>query len=219
MKAVLLTGHGGLERLEYREDVAMPVPAAGEALIRVSACGLNNTDINTRTAWYSKGVEQGITESGVLGGYEEASDGDGSWGNSAISFPVIQGADVCGYVESVNAGDERNLIGKRVMIDPWILDPVNPDDLSRARYFGSEINGGYAEYTVAPIGNVHVVDSSQSDEEVATYACAYSTAENLIGRTGLAEGESIVISGASGGVGSAAIQLAKIRGARVIALW
>ena len=154
MRAVLLTGHGGLEKLEYREDVPDPVPAEGEALVRVAACGLNNTDINTRTAWYSKGVEQGITESGVVGGYDEANDQDGSWGNSTISFPVIQGADVCGTVESVNGGSQA-FVGKRVMIDPWFLDPEKPGDLSKARYFGSEVNGGYAEFTVAPIGNRH----------------------------------------------------------------
>ncbi|RVC89599.1 alcohol dehydrogenase, partial [Mesorhizobium sp. M2A.F.Ca.ET.017.03.2.1] len=52
MRAVVLTGHGGLDKLHYREDWPIPVPASGQVLIRVGACGLNNTDINTRTAWY-----------------------------------------------------------------------------------------------------------------------------------------------------------------------
>lgn len=64
MRAVVLTGHGGLDKLEYREDWPTPVPAAGEVLVRVGACGLNNTDINTRTAWYSKTVTAGITDAG-----------------------------------------------------------------------------------------------------------------------------------------------------------
>ena len=218
MKAVLLTGHGGLDKLQYREDVQKPGAQKGNVLIRVRACGLNNTDINTRTAWYSKGVEQGITEDAVVGGYDDSNEADGSWGNRSINFPLIQGADVCGVVESVGDDVDSALIGKRVMVDPWFLNPDNPAELSSARYFGSELDGGYAEYTVAPVANVHAVDSSYSDEELATFACAYGTAENLIDRTRLGEGETIAISGASGGVGSAAIQLAKIRGATVIAI-
>ena len=61
MRAVVLTGHGGLDKLEYREDWPVPTPRPGEVLIHVGACGLNNTDINTRTAWYSKAVTEGIT--------------------------------------------------------------------------------------------------------------------------------------------------------------
>ena len=218
MKAVLLTGHGGLDKLVYREDVEKPVPAEGEALIRVHACGLNNTDINTRTAWYSKGVEQGITEDAVIGGYDDSSESDGSWGNCELGFPMIQGADVCGTVEAVGGNGDATLIGNRVLIDPWFLNPDNPEDLSSARYFGSEINGGYAEYALAPIHNVHLVNSDYTDAELATFACAYGTAENLINRSGLSAGETVAISGASGGVGSAAIQLAKIRNAKVIAI-
>ena len=218
MKAVLLTGHGGFDKLVYREDVEKPAISAGQALIRVRACGLNNTDINTRTAWYSKQVEEGITEAAVEGGYRESSDRDGSWGNGEIVFPRIQGADVCGIVEAVGDENDSELIGKRVLVDPWFLDPENPIDLSRAAYFGSEVDGGYAEYAAAPAANIYPIDCDYSDAELATIACAYSTAENLINRTGLGAGESIVISGASGGVGSAAIQLTKIRGARVIAI-
>jgi NADPH:quinone reductase-like Zn-dependent oxidoreductase len=218
MKAVLLTGHGGLDKLEYREDVEKPQPGKAEALIRVRACGLNNTDINTRTAWYSKAVEQGITESAVKGGYASSDDADGSWGSNAITFPRIQGADVCGVVEAVGGDMNSLLIGKRVLVDPWLLDTQTPQDLSKARYFGSEINGGYAEFTVLPIDNIYPLDSDYSDAELATFGCAYTTAENLINRTGLSAGETIVVSGASGGVGTAAIQLARIRGATVIAI-
>lgn len=218
MKAVLLTGHGGLDKLEYHEDVSKPVPQSGEVLIRVNACGLNNTDINTRTAWYSKGVEQGITTDAVVAGYDDSNSDDGSWGNNTLSFPMIQGADVCGVVEQVGDLAEPGLVGKRVLVDPWFLDTNNPADMSRARYFGSEINGGYAEYTVAPATNVYAIDSNYSDAELATFACAYGTALNLIDRSGLSEGEVIAISGASGGVGSAAIQIAKILGATVIAI-
>ncbi len=56
MRAAVLTGHGGLDKIEVRNDVPVPQPVAGEVLIAVGACGMNNTDINTRTAWYSRSV-------------------------------------------------------------------------------------------------------------------------------------------------------------------
>ena len=59
MKAVLLKGHGGFEQLEYREDVPVPTPAAGEVLLRVGAAAVNNTDINTRIGWYSRRCGRG----------------------------------------------------------------------------------------------------------------------------------------------------------------
>ena len=218
MKAVLLTGHGGLDKLEYREDVPQPRPASGEVLVRVRACGLNNTDINTRTAWYSGAVESGITEDAVISGYEGSRDNDASWGSQSLTFPRIQGADICGHVEAVGDEVDGTIIGKRVMVDPWVLNAHNPMDMTQARYIGSELDGGYAQYAVIPMSNIHVVDSTYSDVELATFACAYGTADNLIERTGLTAGETVVVSGASGGVGSAAIQLAKMRGARVVAI-
>ena len=65
MRAVVLTGHGGLDKLEFRADWPTPVAGSGEMLIKVHACGLNNTDVNTRSAWYSKGVS-GETTGGAL---------------------------------------------------------------------------------------------------------------------------------------------------------
>ena len=89
MRAVVLTGHGGLDKLEYREDWPTPVPRPGEVLVKVGACGLNNTDINTRTAWYSKSVTEGITDAGGKGGFEFADADSGSWGSASIEFPRI----------------------------------------------------------------------------------------------------------------------------------
>ena len=84
MHAVVLTGHGGLDKLEYHENWPTPTPAAGEVLVRVGACGLNNTDINTRTAWYSKSVTGGITASGGKQGFDFANAESGSWGSASI---------------------------------------------------------------------------------------------------------------------------------------
>ncbi|MGI9319580.1 MAG: alcohol dehydrogenase family protein [bacterium] len=218
MKAVVLTGHGGLDKLDYREDWPVPEPQTGEVQIRVGACGLNNTDINTRTAWYSKGVQEGITDLGAARGYSTADEADASWGNAAITFPRIQGADVAGVISAVGQGVDPARVGQRVIVDPWLLAPGDWMDPSRSRYFGSECDGGYAEYTTVPDTNAIVIQSNMKDAELATFPCAYGTAENLIAKADLKPGETVVITGASGGVGSASIQLCKLRGARVIAV-
>jgi len=218
MRAVVLTGHGGLDRLEYREDWPTPEPGPGDVVVRVGACGLNNTDINTRTAWYSKSVSEGITDEGGRGGFESAGSATGSWGSAAISFPRIQGADVAGTIAAVGEGVDAARVGERVMIDPWLLGIGDWMDTNRSGYFGSECDGGYAEYTKVRSENAVAVESSLTDAELATFPCAYTTAENLVARTGLKPGETVAIAGASGGVGSAAVQLCRLRGAKVIAI-
>ena len=218
MQAMVTTGHGGFDKLEYHQDWPVPTPGPGEVLIKVGACGLNNTDINTRTGWYAKSVSEGTTEAGGQGGFGVGDDEAGGWGNKAVVFPRIQGADVAGTIAAVGGNVPSSRVGERVMVDPWLLgrgDWMNPQT---SGFFGSESNGGFAGYTIAPDENAIAVDSSLSDAELATFPCAYVTAENLTGRTGLRPGETVVISGASGGVGSAAIQLCKLRGAKVIAI-
>lgn len=214
MTAALLTGHGGLDKIEIRDDVAVPQPGSGEVLIRVSACGMNNTDINTRTAWYSKTVTEGTTGEE----FDEVTEDAATWGGAAITFPRIQGADVCGQVVAVGSDVDANHIGNRVMIDPWIRDRNDPENFNKARYLGSEIDGGYAQYIKIQACNVFPIDSNLADEALASFACSYQTAENMLTRARLCDGETIVISGASGGVGSALIQLSRRRGAQVIAI-
>ncbi|MCP4334969.1 MAG: zinc-binding dehydrogenase [Gammaproteobacteria bacterium] len=218
MRAVVLTGHGGLDKLVYHQDWSTPVPGTGEVLVRVGACGLNNTDINTRTAWYSKTATEGITDEGGKQGFETADAETGSWGRSSISFPRIQGADVAGKIVAVGPGIDPLRIGERVLLDPWILASGDWLDASRSMYFGSECDGGFAEYSKIRSENAIAINTTQSDAELATYPCAYTTAENLTARSGLRPGETVAINGASGGVGSAAIQLCRLRGARVVAI-
>ncbi|MDA7965543.1 alcohol dehydrogenase family protein [Ruegeria sp.] len=216
MKAVVLTGHGGLDKLVHT-DMPTPQPDAEEVLIKVGACGLNNTDINTRTAWYSKSVDA-VLGSGAAGGFDQADAEDGSWGSGSLDFPVIQGADVAGEIVAVGEGVDPARVGQRVMIDPWLLghgDWLNPEN---SGYFGSESHGGFAEYTKVRAANAVAINSPLSDAELATFPCAYTTAENLIQRTAPRPGEIVVITGASGGVGSAAIQLCRLRGCKVIAV-
>lgn len=217
MKAVLLKGNGGFDQLEHRDDVPVPVPAAGEVLIRVGAAGVNNTDINTRTAWYSKSVTAGTTESGGAGGYAEARTEDSGWTGAAPAFPRIQGADACGRIVAVGAGVDAARIGERVLVEPVFRAPGG-GDFYRAIYFGSECDGAFAEFAKAPAIHAHRIVSDLSDAELASFPCSYSAAENMLTRAALRSGERALVTGASGGVGSAAVQLARRRGAEVLAV-
>ncbi len=202
MKGVLLTGHGGPEMLEYRQDIPVPTPKENEVLIRVSAAGVNNTDINTRIGWYSKG---------------DNDSEDASWSGNALVLPRIQGADVCGEIVAVGSMVDEGRIGERVLIEPCWND-VNGETINPPWYFGSECDGGFAEYTVVSAKHAYQLKTDLTDVELASFPCSYSTAENMLTRSRVAKGDRVLISGASGGVGSAAIQLAKARGATVIAI-
>ena len=218
MAAMVLTGHGGFDRLEYHRDWPCPTPGPGQVLIRVGACGLNNTDINTRTAWYAPEVKGGITQDAGASGFAPVDDSQATWGGNALTFPRIQGADVAGTIAAVGPGVSPDRVGQRVLCDPWLLAAGDYLDTSASRYLGSEVDGGFADYMVIGTENAYAIDSRFSDAELAAFPCALSTAENLVRRTGLQPGETVAISGASGGVGAMAIQLCKLRGARVIAL-
>ncbi len=214
MHAMVLTGHGGMDKLVWHEDWPRPDPAEGEVLISVGACGLNNTDVNTRSAWYSKGVSDATTGDAFTG----ADDQDSSWGGAAITFPRIQGADLVGVVDAIGPGADPELIGRRVMIDTWLRDWSDPLNLEKTGYFGSECDGGFANYTTVDQRQVHPVESDLSDAELATFATSYVTAENMLNRAAVTEADTVLIPGASGGVGSALIQLANRRGARTVAM-
>ncbi|MEO1592131.1 MAG: alcohol dehydrogenase family protein [Cyanobacteria bacterium J06632_22] len=202
MRGVWLTGHGGFEMLEVRNDIPVPQPSPTDVLVQVSAAGVNNTDINTRLAWYSK--QDGARE-------------DASWGGSPISFPLIQGIDVCGRIVSVGEQISPARIGERVLIEPCLWE-FQGKPLKQPWFLGSECNGGFADYTVVAARHAHKIDSAYSDTDLASFPCSYSTAENLLTRAQVTSTDRVLVTGASGGVGSAAVQLAKARGAEVIAI-
>jgi len=218
MRAMVTIGHGGLDKLVFHDDWPVPQPAPGSVLIRVGACGCNNTDINTRTAWYSDTVKSGITSDGAAGGFAEITPEAASWGGAAIAFPRIQGADAVGRIVAVGAGVDPARIGERIMVDGWLRDPEAPLDMEKAGYWGSEADGGFADYATCPQANAVKVESPLSDVELATFMVAFSTAEGMVRHVDPRPGEWVLVTGASGGVGTAAIQLVKRRGARVIAL-
>lgn len=216
MQCILLTGYGGLDKLMVVDDHPVPVPGAGEVLIEVGAAGVNNTDINTRTGWYAKSVTGG-TEEGASDGFGEVDTAKSSWSGAALDLPRIQGADVCGRIVAVGSKADEKRIGERVLVQS--MQPQAPDKQGLAILtLGADFDGGFAEYAVAKSDMTLAVDSTLRDVELASFPCAYSTAENMLDRIGLSEGETVLITGASGGVGSAAVQLAKRRGAQVIAV-
>ncbi|GEN98193.1 alcohol dehydrogenase [Novosphingobium sediminis] len=213
MEAILLTGNGGFECLSHRSDVPVPQPGVGEVLIRVGACGVNNTDINTRTAWYSKSVTV-ATEAGGGDGFAEAKTEDSGWTGALPQFPRIQGADAAGRIIAVGEGVDPARIGQRVLVEPVFRGASRFE----AVYFGSEVDGAFAQYARMPSAHAHRIETALTDTELASFPCAYSAAENMLTRTALVAGERVLITGASGGVGSAAVQLAKRRGAEITAL-
>lgn len=213
MRAMVTTGHGGFDQLVWHEHWPRPEPGPGEVLIRVGACGLNNTDVNTRVGWYSK------TVSGPTGAAAGTPDGqDPSWGGAPIRFPRIQGADVCGEIVALGAGVSASRLKERVITDNWLRDHDDLLDPNKAGYFGSERDGGFAEFTTIPARNALAVVTDLSDAELATFSCSYSTAEGMLTRAGVTEADTVLVPGASGGVGGALVQLARRRGAKVIAM-
>jgi NADPH:quinone reductase-like Zn-dependent oxidoreductase len=198
MQAVVLTGHGGLEMLAFRDDVPVPDPGAGDVLVRVDACGLNNTDIWTREAAY----------------------GDDAGWQGTLDFPIIQGADIAGEIVDVGADVSADRLGQRVLVDNALYAeaPTAFGSLVNADLIGSERDGGYAEYAAVPAENAHHIESSLSAAELATFPTAYVTAERMLNRGNVGSGDDVFVTGASGGVGTGLIQLACRRGARVLAL-
>lgn len=199
MRAAVLTGHGGIEQLHVRDDVPIPRPSREEVLIRVGASAVNNTDINTRVGWYS----------------QSRGEADTAWSGSPMKFPRIQGADCCGRITNVGSAIDPARIGERVLVRT-MQEPIGVDGNLVPVTLGSEIDGAFAEYLKVRGSEAFVVDSPLDDAELASFPCSYSTAEGLLQRAQVGA-ERVLITGASGGVGSAAVQLAALRGAWVVA--
>ncbi len=214
MRAMVTMGHGDLDQIVLHDNWPRPDPSAGEVLIKVGACGLNNTDVNTRSGWYSKTVTEATTGSA----FDEVGEDDPTWGGAPIRFPRIQGTDVCGRIVAVGDGVDQRRIGERVITDGWLRDADDPNDKNKAGYFGSERDGGFAEFTTTPARNALAIQSDLTDAELATFSCSSSTAEGMLTRASVTSDDTVLIPGASGGVGSALVQLTKRRGARVVAM-
>jgi len=210
MSGVTTLGHGGPDMLVWRDDLPVPDVGPNEVLIKVAAAAVNNTDINTRIGWYSKSV------TGATDAVRDTNADDGGWAGTPLNFPLIQGADCCGYIVAMGEDVHPARIGQRVIVrsmqstgsgnQPFITDT-----------FGSEHNGGFAQYTKTFDAEAFVVDDSLTDAQWAAIPCAFSTAEGMLQRANVGA-ERILITGASGGVGTAAVQLAHLRGANITAM-
>ncbi len=196
MRAVVITKHGDVDQLNYTEDTPKPQISNEEALIRVKASALNHLDIWTR---------QGMP--GVK-----------------IQMPHILGCDISGEVAEIKSSSSKIKENTRVIVSPGIscgtceFCKIGWDSLcDQYQIIGFQVNGGYAEYVKVPVRNLIPVSNRYSFEEWAACPLVFLTVWHvLITRAELKEGETVLIHAAGSGVGSAAIQLAKMKGAKVI---
>jgi len=214
VKAVVTIGNGGYDKLVYKE-VPTPSVGIGEVLIKVLAAGVNNTEINTRVGWYSDSITESTNSVASDGELAEIQKADGGW-DLPTPFPFIQGTDCCGIVVEVSDDINQKLLGERVLVRPC----MRPDGFSSMRniWMGSDFDGAFAQYVKVPASEVFQVNSNWTDVELGSIPCSYGSAENMLLRSKVSAYDHVLIAGASGGVGSAAIQLAKLRGAKVTAI-
>jgi NADPH:quinone reductase-like Zn-dependent oxidoreductase len=210
MWAVVTTGNGGYDRLDYRR-VPVPAPGPSEVLIEVAAAGVNNTEINTRIGWYDAAVAAATAAVANAPAQAQAR----GW-SAPTPFPLIQGADCCGRVVASGDRGGESLVGSRVLVRPCMR--TNGFASLDTRWLGSDFDGAFAQYVKVPASEVFAVRSAWTDAELATIPCAYGTAANMLHRAKVAEGDTVLVTGASGGVGAAAVQLSRLRGATVIAV-
>lgn len=201
MQAAILTGHGGPGAIEIRDDWPVPAPGPGEVLVRITATAKNNTDRKVREGLYD------TSDDAAVASFRMAGD--------TLTFPRIQGADVVGRVAAVGPGVDPSRIGERGLLDFNIYPDARADLNLAPDYFGHGADGGFAEYGVFPSDQFHPVPNpALSDAELASLGmCAWQTALHMLTSAEVAAGEHVIVTGASGGVGSALIQLCRILGA------
>jgi NADPH:quinone reductase-like Zn-dependent oxidoreductase len=196
MKAVLFRAHGGPETLSY-EDLPEPTIGSEDVLVRVKACALNHLDI-----WIREG-------------------------NPAYPMPLphVLGSDAAGIVAQVGGQIDSVTVGQRVFVSPgiscWKCDQclAGRDNMCRSYgLVGAKTHGGYAEYVRVPFRNVLPIPENLSFEQAAAFPLVSVTASHMLfALAGLQHGETVLIMGAGSGVGSMAVQMAKLAGARVMA--
>ncbi|EHJ02911.1 zinc-binding dehydrogenase [Marinobacter manganoxydans] len=205
MKAMVLTGHGDVDKLEYK-DVPVPAPGAGQVLVQVTATAKNNTDRKAREGLYP-------TKKGEMTSFQMG-------GKPTLVFPRIQGADIAGRVVAVGDGVDESRIGERGLLDFNIYANDRRDINLTPDYYGHGADGGYAEYVALPADQFHHIPNAElADAEVASMGmCSYQTAMHMLTSANIKVGERVLVTGASGGVGTALIQLCRIMGAIPYAL-
>lgn len=199
MVAAVTFGHGGPDQLRVELDWPVPEVRAGQALVRVTAAALNNTDIWSREGSYGTAADPNA----VVG-----------WKGVPLDFPRIQGIDIAGEVCAIGDGVDADWLGKLVIVDPAI---TYSGDFA-VDIIGSEDDGGYAQYHRCSAEQLHEVTGTPlTDAQLSCLPTAYGTAMGMINKAPCAPGERVLVTGSSGGVGGAAIQLLLSRGCEVIA--
>lgn len=207
MAAMQLVGHGDLDQLVYNTDVPVPQPAPDEVLVRVTAAAKNNTDRKAREGLYPTQDKADVTSFAIGGA-------------PTLTFPRIQGADVVGCVAAVGDNVDSARIGERGLLDFNIYGSDRRDINLTPDYYGHGADGGFAEYVAVPSAQFHAVANTElTDAELASMGmCSYQTAYHMLTAAGVTAGEHVLVTGASGGVGTALIQLCRIIGAIPYAL-
>ncbi|MGP4062307.1 zinc-binding dehydrogenase [Halobacillus sp. H74] len=200
MKAVQVTGYGDVDKLELVKK-KVPEPKSGEVLIKVKACGINNTEIWMREGAYGSGGKSG-------------------WRPEGVQFPRIPGSDITGCIEKTGSEVDESLIGKDVVLFPFTssgkegLEHIS-EDMS---FIGSEYDGGYAEYVTWPADLCYEMPLSDPIES-AVFSVSGMTAWHMVEQIQAKPEETIMVTGANGGVGSLNVQIvANVFGAKVIAI-
>lgn len=208
MKAMVLTGHGGVDKLVY-SDVEIPILKKGEVLIKISATAKNNTDRKAREGLYP--VDDSNKHEIVSFNMS---------GDDTFTFPRIQGADVAGKIVAVGTGVSKDRIGQRGLLDFNIYLDDNKKLNMTPDYYGHGADGGYAEYIAVPSDNFyHIANKELSDAELASMGmCSYQTGFRMLNASRVKKGDKVLVSGASGGVGTALIQMCRVLGAIPYAL-
>ncbi|TCI66307.1 zinc-binding dehydrogenase [Exiguobacterium sp. SH3S1] len=200
MKAVQVIGYGDVDQLQV-VDVPVPTPKDDEVLVRVQACGINNTEIWMREGAYGTDQESG-------------------WRPEGVQFPRIPGSDITGEIVGVGNQVDEGMIGRRVVLFPFTssgadgAEHIAPD----MSFIGSEYDGGYAEYVVWPAELCYDMPLD-SFVDSAVFSVSGLTAWHMNEQIQIRPGETVVVTGASGGVGSLNVQIAAhVFGANVIAI-
>lgn len=196
MRAAIFSEHGGPEVVRI-EEVEMPEPGPGEVRVAVRAASMNHLDL-----WVRRGLPIETT------------------------MPHIGGSDIAGVVDALGPGVEGVEVGERVVVDPSLscgrCEWCRRGEQSLCtdyRIVGEHTQGGFAEYAVVPAANLLQLPDSAPFEDAAAAALVFLTAwRGLVTRGGVRPGEDVLITGASGGVGTAAVQVARLAGARVFAV-
>jgi len=207
MSAMLLVGHGGVEKLVYKKDVPLPHVDKNEVLVKVTATAKNNTDRKAREGLYPTKEKNDVTSFAI-------------GGEPTLTFPRIQGADIVGRIVAVGEGVSKERIGQRGLLDFNIYADERRDINLTPDYYGHGADGGYAEFVALPSDQFyHIPNSELSDAQLSSMGmCSYQTGYHMMTSAHVQAGEKVLISGASGGVGTALIQMCRIIGAIPYAL-